>query len=134
MGRLGTGEDIFTNEEFTIEDSLNIQKRDAKLDFSFDFCEICGGSGVVSAEAASLGLSVMPLIELSDSVHFDLGNHRLIEWLCFMLQTGRLRSVMCEPPCRAFSAAAHPAVRSYKQPRGFNRNCRFIHLLGSQHL
>ena len=26
--------------------------------FSFDFCEICGGSGVVSKEAAALGLSV----------------------------------------------------------------------------
>ena len=31
---------------------------------------------------------------------------------------------MCEPPCRTFSAAAHPAVRSYKKPRGFNRRCR----------
>ena len=117
-------EDFITNEENIIEESINIQKRDAKLCFSCDFCEICGGSGVVSAEAASLGLTVMRPIELSDSVHFDLGNYRLIEWLCFMLQTGRLRSVMCEPPCRTFSAAAHPALRSYKQPRGFNRSCK----------
>ena len=117
-------EDISTQEEDFIDDSLAAQRRDAKLEFSFDFGEICGGSGVVSVEAARLGLSVMPPIELSDSIHFDLGNHRLLEWLCFMLQTGRLRSVMCEPPCQTFSPAAHPAVRSYRVPRGFNRRCR----------
>ena len=117
-------EDISTKEEDFVEDSLAAQRRDAKLEFSFDFGEICGGSGVVSVEAAKLGLSVMPPIELSDSIHFDLGNHRLLEWLCFMLQTGRLRSVMCEPPCQTFSPAAHPAVRSYRVPRGFNRRCR----------
>ena len=69
---------------------------------------------IVSAEMAALGFTVMHPIELlSDSVHFDLGNCKLLEWLCFMLQTGRIRSLMCEPPC-TFSAAAHPAVRSYK--------------------
>ena len=117
-------EDFITNEENIFEQSLSSQRKDAKLCFSFDFCEICGGSGVVSAEAASLGLTVMQPIELSDSVHFDLGNYRLVEWICFMLQTGRLRSIMCEPPCQTFSAAAHPAVRSYKLPKGFNRRCR----------
>ena len=91
------------------------------LDFSFDFVEICGGSGVVSEHAARLGLIVCTPIELSDSPHFDLENPRLIEWICVMLQKGRFRSVMLEPPCTTFSAAAHPCVRSYRQPAGFNR-------------
>ena len=107
-----------------LEGSFAAQRRDAKLDFSFDFCEICGGSGVVSEAATKLGLTVMPPIELSDSPHFDLGSPRLLEWLCFMLQKGRIRSIMCEPPCTTFSPAAHPAVRSYSQPLGFNRSCK----------
>ena len=91
------------------------------LDFAFDFVEICGGSGVVSEHASRLGLVVCTPIELSDSPHFDLENPRLVEWICFMLQKGRFRSVMLEPPCTTFSAAAHPCVRSYRQPLGFDR-------------
>lgn len=66
---------------------MQVQKKDARLDFSFDFYEICGGSGVVSAEMAALGFTVMRPIELSDSVHFDLGNCKLLEWffLCSRL-------------------------------------------------
>ena len=107
-----------------LAESFAVQRRDVRLDFSFDFCEICGGSGVVSEAATKLGLTVMPPIELSDSPHFDLGSLRLLEWLCFMLQKGRIRSIMCEPPCTTFSPAAHPAVRSYSQPLGFDRKCR----------
>lgn len=100
---------------------LDLPQPTSGLDFSFDFVEICGGSGVVSEHAARLGLIVCTPIELSDSPHFDLENPRLIEWICVMLQKGRFRSVMLEPPCTTFSAAAHPCVRSYRQPAGFNR-------------
>lgn len=93
----------------------------AGLDFSFDFCEICGGSGVVSKEAAKLGMTVCPPIELSSSEHYDIANVKLIEWLSFMITSGKIRSCMFEPPCTTFSPAAHPAVRSYRQPLGFNR-------------
>ena len=93
----------------------------AGLDFSFDFCEICGGSGVVSKEAARLGMTVCPPIELSNSEHYDISNTKLIEWLCFMITSGKTRSCMLEPPCTSFSPAAHPAVRSYSQPLGFDR-------------
>ena len=84
---------------------------------------ICGRSGFVSKAAPAMGLAVMPPIELSDSAHFGLANPRLIEWLCFMLEKGKLRSIMLEPPCTTFSPAAHPAVRSYKQPLGFCLTC-----------
>ena len=40
-----------------------------------------------------------------------------------MLKVGRFRSIMLEPPCTTFSPAAHPAVRSYQLPKGFNRKC-----------
>ena len=90
-------------------------------DFSFDFVEVCGGVGSVSAEMAKLGYTVMAPIELSDSPHFDVRDLKLIEWLCHMLKTKRLRALMVEPVCTTFSPAAHPAIRSYAQPAGFDR-------------
>ena len=106
-----------------LEWSWEAQKRDVKIPFIFDFCEICGGSGVVSAAASKRGLSVCPPIELSDSPHFNVESPRLMEWICYMLQTGKIKSIMCEPPCTTFSPAAHPCVRSYKEPLGFDRRC-----------
>eukprot|EP00435_Cladocopium_sp_Y103_P056526 s1300_g19.t1 len=91
------------------------------LDFSFDFVEVCGGVGSVSKELAKLGRVVMPPIELSDSPHYDVREIKLIEWLCDMLRCGRLKSLMVEPVCTTFSPAAHPAIRSYKEPKGFDR-------------
>eukprot|EP00435_Cladocopium_sp_Y103_P043795 s3267_g12.t1 len=87
-------------------------------EFQFDFVEVCGGVGSVSQALAARGSSVMPPIELSDSPHYDVRDLKLIEWLCDMLQCGQLRSLMCEPVCTTFSPAAHPAVRSYKEPMG----------------
>lgn len=90
------------------------------LDFSFDFVEICGGVAETSKFMAQWGFSVMPPIELSDSPHFDLKETKLLHWLCGMLESKKLRSLMAEPVCTTFSPAAHPAVRSYNQPKGFN--------------
>lgn len=36
-------------------------------------------------------------------------------------QMDRFKSFLSEPPCTSFSAAAHPSVRSYSQPLGYNR-------------
>ena len=89
--------------------------------FYFDFVEVCGGAGSVSHAMNLLGFSVAPTLDLSDSSHYDLKNHRLLEWIFHMLEEGRFRSVMCEPPRTTFSPAAHPAVRSYSCPKGFDR-------------
>ena len=126
LRQVGCEEEDFSEKEENEEYSFQTSHAPSRFafEFSFDFAEICGGSGVVSRAAARLGLNVLPPIELSDSPHFDLGNGRLLEWICFMLQTGKIRSIMCEPPCTSFSPAAHPAVRSYKEPLGFNRKCR----------
>lgn len=94
------------------------------LDFSFDFVEVCGGQGSVSKAAARMGLTVCTPIELSDSRCYDLRNLRLVQWVVHMLQVGRFKSIMLEPPCTTWSPAAHPAVRSYSNPRGFNMLCQ----------
>ena len=97
------------------------------LDFSFDFVEICGGASSVSKCAVALGLSVCPSIELSSSPCYDVKEIRLVQWVIYMLKVGRFGAIMLEPPCTTFSPAAHPAVRSYSQPRGFNERCPKTH-------
>ena len=37
------------------------------------------------------------------------------------MEQGRLRSFLVAPPCTTFSPAAHPALRSYQVPEGFQR-------------
>ena len=92
-------------------------------DFVFDFIEVCAGVASVSKKLAGLGFSVATPIELSDSKHFDVIDLKLVGWLCNMLKSGRLRSMMVETVCTTFSAAAHPALRSYACPLGFRRDC-----------
>ena len=86
----------------------------------FDFVEFFGGSGRVSAAAAALGLVVAPPLDLDASPHYNLGQPRLLEWAFHMIETGRFRSFMTEPPCTTFSPAAHPALRGYDQPVGYD--------------
>ena len=87
----------------------------------FDFVEICGGSGGLSKAAAALGLVVAPVLDLSESSHYDLGSLRLLEWVIHMLESKRFKSCTVEPPCTTFSPAASPAVHSYLVPLGFDR-------------
>ena len=87
----------------------------------FDFVEIFGGSGVLSAAAADLGLSTCPPIDLSRSPHHDIGNDKLLGWICQMIFEKRFRSLICEPPCTTFSPAQHPASKSYTKPLGYDR-------------
>ena len=42
------------------------------------------------------------------------------------MQSKRVRAIALEPPCTSFSAAAHPACRSYQQPRGWNQKSRKV--------
>lgn len=91
------------------------------LALRYDFLEICGGSGVVSDQMAMRGLVVGPIIDLTFSLQYDLAKARVIEWLLFMVQHKRVKSIALEPPCTTFSAAAYPPVRSYRLARGFNQ-------------
>ena len=85
----------------------------------FDFIEICGGSSKASAELSKLGWVVGPCLDLDSSVHFDLSSLDLWRWIVYLLESGLLDGFMVQPPCTTFSPAQHPALRSYKLPRGF---------------
>ena len=43
-------------------------------------------------------------------------------WLVHMMESGRLLSWICSPPCTSFSPAAYPAVRSYACAEGFDQS------------
>ena len=68
-----------------------------------------------------MGYVVAPPLDLTASEHYNMGSLRLLEWAIHMIEDGRFRSFLTEPPCTSFSPAAHPCVRSYKQPLGFCR-------------
>ena len=109
------------DDTFVPEDHLASPQK--AIEMTFDFVEVCAGVGSISKALAKRGRRPCPPIELSDSVHFNVENLRLIEWLCHMLSTKRIRAIMVEPVCTTFSAAAYPAVRSYRCPRGFDMTC-----------
>ena len=92
------------------------------LGLRFQFLEVCGGSGVVTHELLKLGVVCGPVLDLSTSRQFNLCEHRVVEWVLFLLEDDRLDSVMIAPPCTSYSPAAFPCVRSYRQPRGFDQS------------
>ena len=52
-----------------------------------DFVEICGGAaGKVGDSLSRLGFSVAPVLDLSESAHYDLTSLRLLEWIIYMLE------------------------------------------------
>ena len=102
-------------------DHLKAPKRGPLL--YFDFVEFFGGSGRVSSCVAALGHSVAPCLDLTASKHYDMTDERLLEWCLYMIEEGRFKAFLTEPPCTTFSPAAHPAVRSYVEPEGFDRRC-----------
>ena len=88
------------------------------IGMKFDFVEICGGSGRVSQKATELGLVVAPVLDITYSPAYNLKNHRVICWLNFLLESGRLLAFLVAPPCTTFSPAAYPPLRTYKKPLG----------------
>ena len=98
------------------------------LMMQYDFVEFFGGAGVISKAATSIGLVCAPPLDLTESEHYDLHGVRLLEWCVHMLTSGRFRSCAIEPPCTSFSPAAHPAVRSYEEPWGYDRHEVKTHL------
>ena len=93
------------------------------LTLRFDFVEIFGGSGRVSDAMNGLGFVVAPVLDLSYSRAYDVGQAELMRWIFHMIDSEAFGSILLAPPCTTFSPAAYPAVRSYKEPKGWNRSC-----------
>ena len=112
----------FLEEDFAENDGSAAQNAVPRpLGLRYEFIEICGGAAVVTKELIKLGVVCGPVIDVSISRQFDLRNYRVIEWIIFLLENNRLQSFLVSPPCTSFSPAAHPCVRSYQNPRGFNQ-------------
>ena len=88
----------------------------------YEFLEVCGGAGVVTRDLIELGVVCGPIFDLSLSKQYDITKTRVLEWIIFMMEDGRLKSFLVSPPCTTFSPAAHPCVRSYRVPEGFDRS------------
>lgn len=85
----------------------------------FQFLEVCGGAGKVTSFLAGLSIVCGPVLDLSTSLQYNLIESKVLQWVIFMLESHRLDSFLVAPPCASFSPAAHPCVRSYREPRGF---------------
>ena len=60
----------------------------------FEFCEVFGGAGVVTKYAIELGIVCAPVLDISYSRHYNMGDFRVIQWLNFMLEEKRILSVL----------------------------------------
>ncbi len=87
----------------------------------YDFIEVCGGSGVVTDALCRLGVVCGPILDITYSRHYNMTDGRVIEWVIFLMEQGRLRAFLVAPPCTTFSPAAHPSLRSYAIPEGYDR-------------
>lgn len=101
------------------EEACSSEAPQKPLAYRFNFIEVCGGAGKVTASMAARGWSVGPVIDIDRSDVYNLRYLEVIRWLFHLVESGMLDSFALEPPCPTFSAAAHPCVRSCKLPRGF---------------
>ncbi|CAE7699828.1 unnamed protein product [Symbiodinium sp. CCMP2592] len=102
-----------SEEPPSFEDSPGVERPVA---CRYDFIEVrCGGPWLT--EFLSASCSVGPVVDFRASPYFSLLEPRCLEWLLFMLQDDRLRSVLLVPPVGSFSPAFLPRVRAWDPPR-----------------
>lgn len=105
---------------FSFDSRQAVAEAERPIGLRFEFIEVCGGSGVVTKELIKLGV----VCDIVDPSQKD----RVVMWIIFMMEDGRLESYLVAPPCTSFSPACHPALRSYALPRGFNPLHPKVHL------
>ncbi|CAE7264088.1 unnamed protein product [Symbiodinium sp. CCMP2592] len=88
------------------------------LAYFFDFLEAGVGCGQVSSVLTGLGRSVGPYLAPCNSSAYDLSNLRTFEWLLFLIQHRRLRSLLLLPPTTTFLTSGWPSKRSRDFPKG----------------
>ena len=86
----------------------------------FDFIEVCGGAGAVTAHLSRLGVVCAAVFDISTSAQYDVTALRVCQWIVYMLEDGRLLAFLVAPPCTTYSPAAFPALRSYQVPMGYD--------------
>jgi hypothetical protein len=87
----------------------------------FDVLEVCSGRDAPWSRAhAAAGLRVGPRIDPKTHPIWDLRSIRIVEWILFLIINGRVAYVHCAPPCRTFSLARQPRLRSRTQPLGLD--------------
>eukprot|EP00435_Cladocopium_sp_Y103_P057753 s620_g20.t1 len=118
MAAVSQHDEFFEDEERPFEEEDAEEEVPRPIGLVFQFLEICGGAGKVTAKLCELGVNCGPVLDLSLSPHYNLADHRVISWVAFMLEQDRLESFLVSPPCTTFSPAAHPSLRTYKLPRG----------------
>ena len=108
-------------EETGEERDLRLEKGGPSrpLAFHYDFIEVFAGGASVSDEVSALGFVVGPPIDLSYSSELDGRFIHIAAWLTFMIASGQLLSVACEPPCTTFSIMRRPALRDKEFVFGF---------------
>ena len=105
------------------ESFLDVQKDaivDRPLAFRYDFLEVYAGAATVSKVMLEEGYVVCPPIDITFSGELDCRFPHVAAWITWMIQEGRLLSVLCEPPCTTFSVMRRPALRDKAHPLGFN--------------
>ena len=90
------------------------------LGLRFQFLEVCGGAGIVTKKLIDLNVVCGPVFDLAISPQYDLGSLLALRWITHMMTVGRLDSFLVSPPCTTYSPAAHPCIRSYACPEGFD--------------
>lgn len=115
LQRLGFLEEL--HEE---ADSFDAGPVERVIAFKYDFLEVYAGAATVTAVMVERGFSVCAPIDITFSKELDCRAAHVIGWITWMLQEKRLLSVLCEPPCTAFSVIRRPALRDRSHPLGFN--------------
>ena len=92
------------------------------LAFRYEFLEVFAGAASVSDAVAALGFVVGPPIDLSYSTELDGRFLHIISWITYMISSGHLLSVACEPPCTTFSVMRRPALRDAEFVFGYDPN------------
>ena len=67
-----------------------------------------------------MGVVCGPILGITKTPHYNLMENRVILWLIFMMEERRVRSFLVAPPHTTFSPAAHPSLRSYAKPEGYD--------------
>ncbi len=107
VGGDGVGELYYLYED---EDGIGSPEVHRPIGLNYDFVEVRGGSGVVTKALCRLGVSCGPILDITYSRHYNLTDLRVIQWVIFLMEEGRLRSFLVAPPCTTFSPAAHHMI------------------------